>query len=45
MNKYGMMVVDLTNIGYLDKPFVWAKDIVQIFYAKDLSNGGKHVVL
>jgi hypothetical protein len=26
--KYGMTVVDLTNIGYRDEPFVWAKDVV-----------------
>ena len=44
-DKYGMTVVDLTNIGYRDEPFVWAKDVVQVFYAKDLANEGKHVVL
>jgi hypothetical protein len=45
MDKYIMMVVDLTNIGYRGEPFVWAKDIVQVFYAKDLANEDKHVVL
>jgi hypothetical protein len=25
--------------------FVWAKDVVHVFYAKDLANKGKHVVL
>ena len=44
-DKYGMTVVDLTNIGYRDEPFIWAKDVVQVFYAKDLANEGKHVVL
>ena len=38
-------VVDLTSIGYREEPFVWAKDVVQVFYAKDLANEGKHVVL
>jgi hypothetical protein len=45
MDKYGMTVIDLTNIGYRDEPFVWAKDVVQVIYAKDLANEGKHVVL
>jgi len=40
-----MMVVDLANLGYRDKPFIWTKDVVQVFYAKDLVNEGKHVVL
>ena len=35
----------LTNIRYRDELFVWAKDAVQVFYAKDLANEGKHVVL
>jgi len=44
-DKYGMTVVDLKNIAYHDEPFVWAKDVVQVFYAKDLANEGKHVVV
>ena len=42
----------LRKIGYKDESFVWGKvvvrvckDVVQVFYAKDLANEGKHVVL
>jgi hypothetical protein len=44
-DRYGMIVVDLKNVAYRDEPFVWAKDVVQVFYAKDLANEGKHVVV
>ena len=44
-DQYGMTTVDLTNTAYRDEPFVLAKDVVQVFYAKDHVNVGKHVVL
>jgi hypothetical protein len=31
-----MATVDLNNLGYLDKPFVLAKDVAQVFYVKDM---------
>ena len=40
-----MTVVDLKNIAYHNEPFVWAKDVVQLFCAKDLASEGKHVVV
>ena len=35
--QYGMTMVDLNNLGYLDEPFVLAKDVAQVFYVKDMS--------
>jgi hypothetical protein len=46
MNMDGVTTVDLNNMGYRDEPFVWAKDVVQVFYAPDLGNNeGRHIVL
>ena len=38
MNKNGVTTMDLNNMGYKEEPFVWAKDVVQVFYALDLGN-------
>ncbi|KAK1630460.1 hypothetical protein QYE76_004775 [Lolium multiflorum] len=35
--QYGMTMVDFNNLGYLDEPFVLAKDVAQVFYVKDMS--------
>ena len=35
---YGMTTVDLSNHGYLNEPFVLAKDVAQVFYVKDMSS-------
>src|SRR4051812_24624538 len=35
--KYGMTLLDLNNLGYLDEPFVLANDVAQVFYVKDMS--------
>jgi hypothetical protein len=46
MNKDGVTIVDLNSMGYKEEPFVWAKDVVQAFYALDLGNNeGRHIVL
>ena len=46
VNKDGVTTVDLNSIGYREEPFVWAKDVVQVFYAPDLGNNeGRHIVL
>ena len=46
MNKDGVATMDLNNMGYREEPFVWAKDVVQVFYAPDLGNNvGRHIVL
>jgi hypothetical protein len=35
--KYGMTIVDLNNLAYMDEPFVLANDVAQVFYVKDIS--------
>ena len=40
-NEYGMTTVDLNNIGYMDEPFVLAKDVNQVFFVKDMSTKPK----
>ena len=45
-NKYGMCTVDFKHLAYLDEPFIFAKNVVQVFYGKNLGHGGGgHVVL
>jgi hypothetical protein len=34
---YGMITMDLNNLGYRDEPFILAKDLAQVFYVKDMS--------
>jgi hypothetical protein len=37
--QYGMTMVDLNNLRYLDEPFVLAKDVAhQVFYVKDMTS-------
>jgi hypothetical protein len=35
--KYGMTIVDLNNLAYMDEPFVLANDVAHVFYVKDMS--------
>ena len=37
-DEYGMTIVDLSNLGYRDEPFVPAQDVAQVFYIKDMSS-------
>ena len=30
--------MDLNTMGLRQEPFIWAKDVVKVFYAKDLTN-------
>jgi hypothetical protein len=39
--QYGMIIVDLNNLGYRDKTFVLAYDVTQVFYVKDMSTKPK----
>jgi len=46
MNKDGVTTVDLNSMCYREEPFVWAKDVVQVFYAPNLENNvGRHIIL
>jgi hypothetical protein len=39
--EYGMITVDLNNIGYKDEPLILASDVNQVFYVKDMSTKPK----
>ena len=48
IDKYGMTTVDQKLVGYREEPFVFANDVMQIFYVKDSDPANKeerHVVL
>ena len=38
---YGMLTVDLNNVGFKEEPFVLAKDVSQVFYVKDMASKPK----
>ena len=40
-DRYGMTLVDFKKIGYKDEPFVLTKDVMQVFYVKDISSKPK----
>jgi hypothetical protein len=41
-----MCTIDFKHLAYLDEPFIFMKDIVHVFYGKNLGDGGGgHVVL
>ena len=40
-DQYGMTLVDFKKIGYKDEPFVLAKDVMQVFYVKDMASKPK----
>ena len=45
-DKYGMRTIDFKHLAYLDGPFIFVKDVVQVFYGKNQGDGGSgHVVL
>ena len=43
--KYGFVSVDLRVFGYKDEPFVFAKDVQQVFYVPDLAKKNWYVVM
>ena len=44
-DKYGYVSVDLRVFGYKTEPFVFAKDVEQVFYLPDLAKNNWSVVL
>ena len=38
---YGMTIVDFKKIRYKDEPFILAKDVMQVFYVKDMASKSK----
>ena len=45
VDKFGLTVVDLANVGHKDDPWVLANRVAQVFYVKDPSNLKKDIVL
>jgi hypothetical protein len=46
MNNDGVTTIDLNSMGYREEHFVWAKDVVQVFYSPDLENNkGRQIIL
>jgi hypothetical protein len=43
--KYGYLSVDLRVFGYKNEPFVFAKDVEQVFYVTDLAKKNWSVVM
>jgi hypothetical protein len=41
-HQYGMTIVDLTEIGFKDEPFVLAKKVHQVFYVKVMTSKPKN---
>jgi len=37
IDRYGMTIVDLKEIGYKDEPCVLTKDLTHVFYVKDMA--------
>ena len=44
-DKYGFVSVDLQFFGYKDEPFVFVKDVQQVFYVSDLAKKNWYVVM
>jgi hypothetical protein len=41
-DQYGMTIVDLTKINFKDELFVFAKNVHQVFYVKDMTSKQKN---
>jgi hypothetical protein len=44
VDNYGLILVDLKNLGHKDDPWVLADYVAQVFYVLD-SETGKHIVV
>ena len=45
VDGYGLMIVDLNNIGYKDDPWILASQVAQVLYVVDPAKKTKHVVV
>ena len=45
VDGYGLMVVDLNNIGYKDDQWVLASQVAQVLYVADPAKKTKHIVV
>jgi hypothetical protein len=45
IDDYGFTIVDLTNVGHKDEPWVLATTIAQVFYILDPKDEKKYIVV
>ena len=45
VDGYGLMIVDLNNVGYKDDPWILASQVAQVLYVVDPVKNTKHVVV
>jgi hypothetical protein len=45
INDYGFTIVDLTNVGNKDEPWVLAATVAQVFYIFDPKDEKKYIVV
>jgi hypothetical protein len=45
INDYGLTIIDLTNVGHKDEPWVLAASIAQVFYILDPKDEKKYIVV
>jgi hypothetical protein len=45
IDDYGFTIIDLTNVGHKDEPWVLAATIAQVFYILDLKDEKKYIIV
>jgi hypothetical protein len=45
IDDYGFTIVDLTNVGHKDEPWVLATTVAQVFYILDPKDEKKYIVV
>jgi hypothetical protein len=45
IDDYGFTIVDLTNVGHKDEPWILPTTVAQVFYILDLKDEKKYIVV
>jgi hypothetical protein len=45
IDEYGFTIIDLTNVGHKDEPWVLAATVAQLFYILDPKDEKKYIVV
>jgi hypothetical protein len=45
IDDYGFIIIDLTNVGHKDEPWVLAATVAQMFYILDPKDEKKYIVV
>jgi hypothetical protein len=45
INDYGFTIVDLTNVGHKDEPWILTTTVAQVFYALDPKDEKKYIIV